>query len=61
MRPLCLTDQSLGIGDSACCVGMAKAVSAEALCESLLCPTVSADEEPVTFPPFKLGLQIYGI
>lgn len=61
MRPLCLTDQSLGIGDSAWRVGMAKVMSAKALCESLLCPTVSADEEPVTSPPFKLGLQIYGI
>lgn len=61
MKSHCLADQSLGTGDSARRVGMARAMSAKALCESLLCSAVSADEEPVAFPPLKLGLQIYGI
>lgn len=40
----CLTDQSLGIGDSACHVGMTKVMGTKTLCESPLCSTVSTNE-----------------
>lgn len=45
MKPHCLTDQSLGIGDSACHVGVAKVMGAKTLCESPLCSPVSTNEQ----------------